>query len=174
MRLSAAHFYYKGSQVMSESLLEKIGAFFASDKRAYWWKLLTDYERSLSKMSLSELASELQRTQVRNELANTVIVEHMLAARLARIQSRAAWWSGWLGFSGAMLAAALTFYLGQLSADSAHKIECAHLHSSEEKSALKPVQSVVPALKQNAPEKKAVQAQVLNGTGEKRNAPSKP
>lgn len=118
---------------MSESLIERIGAFFARDRYAHSWKLATDYERSLSRMSLSELASELQCTQARHEISNTIIVEHTLAARLARIQSRASWWSGWLGFAGAMLAAALTFYLGQRSADHTPKVECAPVQKSAEK-----------------------------------------
>ena len=158
---------------MSESLIERIGAFFARDEEAYWWKLVTDYERSLSKMSLSDLASELQRTQVRNETANTIIVEHMLAARLARIQSRASWWSGWLGFAGAMLAAALTFYLGQRSADHTPKVESAPVQKSEEKSVQMPVQAVTPAIKQNPADSKAVQPHERNGNG-KQPTPSKP
>ena len=159
---------------MSESLIERIGAFFARDEEAYWWKLVTDYERSLSKMSLSDLASELQRTQVRNETANTIIVEHMLAARLARIQSRASWWSGWLGFAGAMLAAALTFYLGQRSADHTPKVESAPVQKSEEKSVQKPVQAVIPATKQNPPETKAEQPHERTKTGKQPNTPSTP
>jgi len=138
---------------MSESLIEKIGAFFARDENAYWWKLVTDYERSLSKMSLSELASELERTQVRHETSNTIIVEHTLTARLARIQSRASWWSGWLGFAGAMLAAALTFYLGQRSADSTPKVECVPVQKSEEK----PVPTLIPTIKQNPADSKVKQ-----------------
>ena len=159
---------------MAESLIEKIGAFFARDKEAYWWKLVTDYERSLSKMSLSELASELQRTQVRHEKANTIIVEHMLSARLARIQSRASWWSGWLGFAGAMLAAALTFYLGQRSADHTLKIEPAPVQKSEEKSVQKPLQAVTPAITQTPADQRAVQPHERNGNGNKPNTPSKP
>jgi hypothetical protein len=159
---------------MSVSLIERVGTFFARDKEAYWWKLVTDYERSLSKMSLSELASELQRTQVRYETANTIIVEHMLAARLARIQSRASWWSGWFGFAGAMLAAALTFYLGQRSADLAAKVESATVQKSEEKPVQKPVQAVIPEIKQNLCDPKAVQPHERNGNGKLPNTPSKP
>ena len=150
----------------SVSLIERIGAFFARDKDAYWWNLVTDYERSLSKMSLSDLASELQRTQVRNETANTIIVEHMLAARLARIQSRGSWWSGWLGFAGAMLAAALTFYLGQRSADHRPKVESAPVQKS--------VRAVTPAIKQNPTDPQAIQPHERNAIGKQLNTPSKP
>ncbi len=159
---------------MSPSLIERIGAFFARDKGAYWWKLVTDYERSLSKMSLSELASELQRTQVRQETANTIIVEHMLAARLARIQSRASWWSGWLGFAGAMLAAALTFYLGQRSADHTSKVECVPDQESKDKPVQEPAQAVIPAIKQDPSDQKAVQSLERKGNGKQPNTPSKP
>jgi hypothetical protein len=151
---------------MSESLREKIGAFFARDKEAYGWKLATDYEHSLSKISLSKLASELQRTQVRHETANTVIVEHMLAVRLARIQSRASWWSGWLGFSGAMLAAALTFYLGQLSTNRTPEIECALIQMPEKNSIQKSVQATVPTLKEKEIEPKAAKEKLRNPTEE--------
>jgi hypothetical protein len=111
---------------MSESPTERIRAFFARVKYEYWWKRLTDYERKLSKMSLSDLASELQRTKARYETENTTIVEHVLATRLARIQSRGSLWSGWLAFVGAILAAilaaALTFYFVQRSADHTPKV----------------------------------------------------
>jgi len=163
---------------MSPSLIEKIGAFIARDEDAYWWKLVTDYERSLSKMSLSDLASELQRTQVRQEAANTIIVEHMLSARLARIQSRGSWWSGWLGFAGAMLAAALTFYLGQWSANHTTRPESAPVQKSEEKSVQvpvqEPVQTVIPAIKQTPSEPKQVHPQEGKGNATQPNAPVKP
>lgn len=158
----------------SVSLIERIGVFFARDKEAYWWNLATDYERSLSKMSLSDMASELQRTQVRHETANTIIVEHMLAARLARIQSRGSWWSGWLGFAGAMLAAALTFYLGQRSVDHTPKVESAPVKKSEEKSVQMPEQAVIPAIKINPPDTKAAKSHDRDGNGKQPNTPSKP
>lgn len=106
------------------SLTEKIAAIFRRDKLGYWFGIATNYERTLSKMSLTELAGELERAKVCGETANSIVVEHTLSTRLARIQSRASWWSAWLGFSGAMLAAALTFYLGQRSAEHLIKPEC--------------------------------------------------
>lgn len=97
---------------------------FARDKREFWWSEYTDYERSLSNMGLSELAEELDRTKVRCESANTIIVEHLLAVRLARIQSRASIGAAWLGIFGVIVAAFLSFYLGRLSAETSAKSEC--------------------------------------------------
>ena len=113
---------------MAASIIKKIRSSLHQIKYGNHWRVLTDYERSLARMSLSELAHELERTQVRNETTNTIIVEHTLAVRLARIQSRASWWSGWLGFAGAMLAAALTFFLGQWSAYEAQRLDCTQVH----------------------------------------------
>ncbi len=100
---------------MKITILDKFKSYLALNKREYWWNKFTDYELELSRMTLTQLASELDRTKVRKETVNEIIVEHMLAVRLVRLQTRASWWSGWLGLAGAMLAAALTFYLGQLS-----------------------------------------------------------
>jgi len=159
---------------MFADLLTHIRALFARDKDAFWFNEATDYERSLSKMTLSELASELQRTQVRYETANTIIVEHTLAARLARIQSRASWWSGWLGFAGAMLAAALTFYLGQLSVNIAPKVECTPGSKPEKLPVERPVQSMAPTLKTNTLAPEAVQHLERVQASKQSNALSKP
>jgi hypothetical protein len=116
---------------MSDPLSARFRSLFVRDKDAFWWNEYNDYERSLSRMNLSELAGELERTRVRNETANTIIVEHLLAVRLARIQSRASISAAWLGIGGALVVAVFSFYLGKLSVESAPKAECAPSTVSE-------------------------------------------
>lgn len=116
----------------------------------------TDYERSLSKMTLSELASELDRTQKSNEASNTIIVEHILASRLVRIQSNASWWSGWLNILGAMLAVLLSFYLGKLSANNPNKVEWTCHYQPEQGPEEKPTQAIMPNVKQESSEREIV------------------
>jgi hypothetical protein len=145
---------------MNHTKFDILKSWFVRDKRAYWWKTFSDYELQLSRMSLTELASELNRTKVRNETENTIIIEHILAARLARLQSRASWWSGWLSFAGAMLAAALTFYLGQLSAISKNDTQVvpAASNKTEKRTIEKPVQSKVTTVEQKAPNEEAIKS----------------
>ena len=161
---------------MPVPLITRIKSIFARDKDKFWWDHFEDYELSLAKMTISELANELNRTKVRYETANTTVVEHMIAGRLARMQSRASWWSGWLGFAGAMLAAALTFYLGQLSAspNNTPKVECTAANKAEMRAVEKPIQPIVPTVKENAPIPKAIDSHQSNRGDQQRNAPTKP
>lgn len=159
---------------MPPSLVEKIRARLARDKNDYWWKSATDYELSLSKMSLSELARELQDMKVRKEVANTIIVEHMLTARLVRIQSRASWGSGWLAFAGAVLAAALSFYLGRCSADQTKKLDSIPTQKSDRKSVQESAQNVIPPIKNTSPEPREARPEKEIGNGKQPNFPSKP
>jgi len=135
---------------MKSTKFDILKSYFHFDKRAYWWNKLSDYELQLSRMSLTELASEQNRTKVQNEIENSIIVEHILAARLARIQSRASWWSGWISFAGAMLAAALAFYLGQLSVISKNDTQIVPTanNKAEERHIEKPVKPVMPLVQE--------------------------
>jgi hypothetical protein len=131
---------------MKPTKFDTFKSYFSLDKHSYWWNKFSDYELELSRMTLTELASELNRAKVRNEVENSIIVEHILSSRLARIQSNASWWSGWLGFAGAMLAAALTFYLGQLSVTPKNhpQIIGTTSNKAEERPIEKPLQSTFP------------------------------
>jgi len=133
-------------------------SWFVRDKRSYWWNKFSDYELELSRMSLTELASELNRTKVRGEPENTIIVEYILQARIARLQSRASWWSGWLSFAGAMIAAALTIYLGQLSVSSKNDAQVISplKYESEVLSIEKPAQTVTPTIQEKAPKNESI------------------
>ena len=117
-------------------------------------------------MSLTELASELNRTQVRNETENSIIVEHMLAARLVRIQARTSWRLGWFGLVGAILVALLTFYLGQLSVTSKNDSQIVATPSDSPKtSSIKnKTQPMVSTLKQKSSDSKAINRHNSNST----------
>lgn len=131
---------------MEDTKFDIIKSWFVRDKHSYWWNKYTDYELELSRMSVTELASELNRTKVRNETENTIIVEHILAARLARIQSRASWGVGWLGFIGVILAVLLTFYLGRLTVKLENKMpqtQAQIMTATEDRQKEKPVQPII-------------------------------
>lgn len=71
----------------------------------------SDSERR--RMSEKELAEVLSTCKVGTPAY--ILIEHELNLRIARIQSRATLRSGWLGLIGALLGAALGFFLGTLS-----------------------------------------------------------
>lgn len=90
-------------------------SFFVRDKDAFWRKHFSDYELELSRMTISELASELERTKIRNETANTIIIEHIIAIRLVRVQNKTSWQIALVGFVVSILIAILSYYLGKAS-----------------------------------------------------------
>lgn len=101
---------------MHTTLTDRIKAFFARDKHAFWFSHFTDEEKELARMDVWQLASAIQESRVRAGVEQRrIVAEHMLNERLARIQSRASLWSGWLGLFGALLGAALGFFLGTSS-----------------------------------------------------------
>jgi len=85
------------------------------------WSEITNYEKELSAMSVQQLAAALHEANIKNDTENRIIVEHMLKLRLAYVQSKASWGSGWLSFSGSLFGAALAFYLGLLSSNELQK-----------------------------------------------------
>lgn len=86
----------------------RIRALFVRDSHAFWWNHFTDEERELRGMNARQLAAALHEAREQRDNERQILVEHMLALRLARVQSRASWGSGTLGFAGAVLGAALT------------------------------------------------------------------
>lgn len=89
-------------------LSARFRALFARDEHAFWWEHFSDEERELREMDARQLAAALHEAQVRHNNERRILVEHMLSARLAQLQSRASWGSGVLGFGGAVLGAAMT------------------------------------------------------------------
>lgn len=79
------------------------------------WHKITDFEKELSAMSVQQLATALHEAIIKNDIEKRIVVEHRLNLRLAYVQSKASWGSGWLSFSGALLTTVLVFILGSLS-----------------------------------------------------------
>lgn len=100
---------------MKDTWIERLRGRLSPNPEQYWWELATDEERELLRTDTKGLAKEL--AEIRNsgpsdKIARGILIEHLLNMRLARIQSKAAWGSGALGFGGALLGAALSFGLG--------------------------------------------------------------
>ena len=90
----------------------RIRSFFSRDKNAFWFDHFTDEEKELARMDVWQLASVIQESGVRVGMEQKrIVAEHVLNQRIARIQSRASLWSGWLGMFGALAGAALGFFL---------------------------------------------------------------
>jgi len=97
---------------MRITLLDRLKSVLASNRFDYWWGLFTDEEKELARMDVSQLAGVLEEAKVRSGMERKrIVAEHMLSVRLARIQSKAAWGAGALGFAGALLGAALSVAL---------------------------------------------------------------
>lgn len=76
------------------------------------WRELTAFEKQLkhfSKMTVQELAEALNESIVRKDTVTSIVVEHMLNLKIARVQARATLQSGWLA---AIVAPLVAFWLG--------------------------------------------------------------
>lgn len=97
---------------MQISLLDRIKSLFAKDRFEYWFDHFTNEEKELGRMDVWQLAAVIEEAAVRSGMERKrIVAEHMLNVRLARIQAKAAWGSGLLGFLGAVLGAALSVTL---------------------------------------------------------------
>lgn len=88
---------------MKTTPLDRIKGLLSFDKDAYWWNHYTDEEKALRRMDVWELAKVINDAQVSNLIGTTekiIVAEHMLNARLAKIQSRPAWFAIWAGLLG--------------------------------------------------------------------------
>lgn len=95
--------------------LDRLKSVLARDKYAYWWNHFTDDEKELARMDVWELAGVIEEANARHDMERKrIVAEHMLDARLARIQAKAAWGSGLLGFLGALVGAALSVTLASV------------------------------------------------------------
>ena len=86
----------------------RLRSLFARNKEQFWWNHFTDEERELREMDVMQLAAALNEALVRRNDQRRIVIEHMLGARLARLQAKAAWGAGALGFAGAVLGAGIT------------------------------------------------------------------
>ena len=94
-----------GTSKISPSVLIK--AIFSRNKDEFWWNHFTDEERILREMDVWALAKVIADPLNDGRPERRVVAEHMLNARLARIQANASWASGILGVIGAVLGAIL-------------------------------------------------------------------
>jgi hypothetical protein len=104
----------------------RIQSYFARDKHAFWWNHFTDEEKQLRRMDAWQLARVIHEESIRQTSPEKrIVAEHLLNVRLAQIQAKASKWSGWLSLLGAVLAALVSFQLGQLSANKPAEMVCA-------------------------------------------------
>ena len=72
----------------------------------------SDEEKELRRMDVWQLAALIKEPNVRPGIEQKrIVAEHMLNVRLAKIQSKASWGPGVLGFVGAIVGAALSVSL---------------------------------------------------------------
>lgn len=78
---------------------------------------INDEEKRLARMDVYQLAKALEEAQVRKETYQVIVLQQMLAQRIAYITSkatiRAAWISGTIGFTGVLIGAALTYLISK-------------------------------------------------------------
>lgn len=88
-----------------------VRGFFAKDKDAFWWDHFTSEEKKLARMDVWQLAKLIEELKVRN-LAGTehqiIVAQHLLAARLAKIQALPVYLSLFTAFAGVIVGAYLT------------------------------------------------------------------
>ena len=72
-------------------LSDRIKAFFAKDKNAFWFHHYTSEEKALKRMDAWQLAKVIHEAHVRNTVdweEKRIVAEHLLSVRLAQIQAR--------------------------------------------------------------------------------------
>jgi len=123
----------------------RIKAFFARDKKAFWWDHFTNEEKKLCRMDVWQLAEVINEARVRNIVgmeAKRIVAEHMLNVRLAQIQATASWGSGVLCFVGAIIGAAMSVALTS-ALQSPEEVKCNPERTSEKQAVSAPVQKTL-------------------------------
>lgn len=113
---------------MRTPLCVRVRSFFARDERAFWWDYVTNEEKQLRRMDVSQLAKFIINSSCDRE--KKVIAEHMLNVRLAKIQATASWGSGILGFVGALMGAALSIAI-TIATQNQNDVSCAPDRATE-------------------------------------------
>ena len=92
------------------SKFDAVRLFFSRDKESFLWKHVTSEEKVLNDMDVWQLADIiLEANDHTHETAQRKIVaEHKLNIRLSKIQARATWGAGSIGFTGAVLGSLIT------------------------------------------------------------------
>ena len=91
---------------MKLTLKDRIRAFFARDKEAFWFQIFSDEERELREMDVWQLAEIISDESVQSK--KKIVAEHLLNLRLATIQSNATYHSAIIGLIGVTLGAIIT------------------------------------------------------------------
>lgn len=99
----------------------------------------TPFENEIAGKTVGELAGLLQDATITSDFIKRTIVEHTLNVRLANIQAKASMWSGRVAVLGSVLAALVTFELGQLFANTTSEVVCNCNCRSERQSIEKPM-----------------------------------
>ncbi|MGR6106262.1 MAG: hypothetical protein ACU4EQ_12855 [Candidatus Nitrosoglobus sp.] len=103
--------------------LARLISFFTRDKYDFWWKYFSDEEKKLKRMDAWQLIEIIQNARQETE-QKCIVAEHMLSIRLARIQSKASWDSGFLGFLGAIISASLSITIANTFYSSNNEGSC--------------------------------------------------
>lgn len=78
---------------------------------------INNEEQRLARMDVYQLARALEEAQIRKETYQAIVLQQMLAQRIANITSRAtiraSWISGAIGFAGALFGAALSYLISK-------------------------------------------------------------
>ncbi|MEA3406136.1 MAG: hypothetical protein U9R28_10435 [Pseudomonadota bacterium] len=93
---------------MKVSFFDKCKSFFVRDKMGYWFDHFTDEEKRLKTLTVWELAEIISK---KNNEKESIVAEHLLNIRLARIQSRATTTSAFIGLIGVILGVIITHFL---------------------------------------------------------------
>lgn len=99
------------------SWFKKLRSEHAERRMLKHFNEINNEEKRLANMDVYQLARALEEAQVRKETYQVIVLQQMLAQRIAFITSkatiRAAWISGAIGFTGVLVGAALAYLISK-------------------------------------------------------------
>ena len=95
---------------MRITIADRLRALFARNKYEFWFQHISDEEKQLSRMDVWELAKEI--SQNGSDSPEGIVAEHMLNARLAKMQVRATYVGIFFGLFGVVIGVILSRILG--------------------------------------------------------------
>ena len=128
---------------------DRIKAFFSSDEETFWFNHFTDEEKALRHMDVWELAKVINEARVRNlagEAEKLIVAEHMLNVRLAKIQAKASWGSGILGFTGAIIGASLSIALASITQTNNNEVQAHQENTNTEQAIYAPEKKILKSI----------------------------
>ena len=103
--------------MMFFSWFKKLRSEHAERRMLKHFNEINNEEKRLANMDVYQLARALEEAQVRKETYQVIVLQQMLAQRIAFITSkatiRAAWISGAIGFTGVLVGAALAYLISK-------------------------------------------------------------